>query len=55
MEISIYRELSQPLLVESSVAGKNAHLDPRKYPFEIFFFHGHFSADLKIFFTHGNK
>lgn len=55
MEISTYRELSQPMLVESSVPGKYAHLDPRKYPLEIFFFHGHFSADLKIFFIHGNK
>lgn len=43
------------MLVESPVTGKYAHLDPRKYPLEIFFIHGHFSADLKILFIHGNK
>lgn len=28
-------------------SGRYAHLEPRKYPLEIFFIHGHFSADLK--------
>lgn len=54
-EIFTYRQLSGPMLVKLPVAGKHAHLDPRKYPLEIFFIHGHFSADLKILFIHGNK
>lgn len=54
-ENSAHRQLSQYVSVESPATGKCAHLDPRKYPLEIFFIHGHFSADLKILFIHGNE
>lgn len=54
-ETSARRQLSSHVSVESPATGKCAHLDPRKYPLEIFFIHGHFSADLKIWFIHGNE